>query len=145
MPTAQEILGAKGMNVYSTTPSESVLEATRKMNQHRIGALIVMNGDRVAGIFTERDVLQRVIGEERQASEISVGEVMTRDVVCCGPETTLEEMSEMMRSRRIRHIPICEEDGKLMGLISIGDINAQHATQQSMEIHYLNEYIYGRV
>jgi CBS domain-containing protein len=145
MPTALEILTEKGMNVYSTTPEQTVLEATRRMNQHHIGAMMVMDGERVAGIFTERDVLQRVIGEERQASDISVGEVMTRDVVCCGPDATLEEMSEMMRSRRIRHIPICDEDGKLMGLISIGDINARHATQQSMEIHYLNEYIYGRV
>ncbi|HZK81149.1 MAG TPA: CBS domain-containing protein [Humisphaera sp.] len=145
MPTALEILTEKGMNVYSTTTDQTVLAATRKMNQHHIGAMMVMDGERVAGIFTERDVLQRVIGEERQPSDISVGEVMTRDVVCCGPDATLEEMSEMMRSRRIRHIPICDEDGKLMGLISIGDINARHATQQSMEIHYLNEYIYGRV
>ena len=58
---------------------------------------------------------------------------------------TLEEMSEIMRSRRIRHIPICDEEGKLMGVISIGDINAHHAMQQSTQIHYLNEYIYGRV
>ena len=145
MPTALEILTEKGMNVYSTTTDQTVLAATRKMNQHHIGAMMVMDGERVAGIFTERDVLQRVIGEERQPSDITVGEVMTRDVVCCGPDATLEEMSEMMRSRRIRHIPICDEDGKLMGLISIGDINARHATQQSMEIHYLNEYIYGRV
>jgi CBS domain-containing protein len=145
MPTALEILTEKGMNVYSTMTDQTVLVATRKMNQHHIGAMMVMDGERVAGIFTERDVLQRVIGEERQPSDITVGEVMTRDVVCCGPDATLEEMSEMMRSRRIRHIPICDEDGKLMGLISIGDINARHATQQSMEIHYLNEYIYGRV
>ena len=70
---------------------------------------------------------------------------MTRDIVCCGPDSTLEEMSEIMRSRRIRHIPICDDEGHLMGLVSIGDVNAHHATQQSMQIHYLNEYIYGRV
>ena len=145
MPSALEILSEKGMHVYSITPHETVLEATQKMNQHRIGAMVVMDGERVAGIFTERDVLQRVIGEMRNPSDIAVGEVMTRDVVCCAPDTSLEEMSEIMRSRRIRHIPICDEDGKLMGMISIGDVNAHHATQQSMQIHYLNEYIYGRV
>jgi CBS domain-containing protein len=145
MPTALEILTEKGMNVYSVSPDSSVLEATRKMNHHRVGAVMVMNGERVAGIFTERDVLQRVIGEEREPSEITVGEAMTRDVVCCGPDATLDEISELMRSRRIRHVPICDEDGRLMGLISIGDINARHAVHQSMEIHYLNEYIYGRV
>ena len=145
MPTACEILSEKGSSIYSVSPDETVLAATRKMNQHRVGAIVVMEGRRIAGIFTERDILQRVIGEGRSPAEITIGEVMTRDVVCCGPDATLEEMSEMMRSRRIRHIPICDEDGKLMGLISIGDINARHATQQSMEIHYLNEYIYGRV
>lgn len=145
MPTALEILSAKGMHVYSVSPDETVLQATQKMNQHRIGAIMVMDGQTVGGIFTERDVLQRVIGELRNPAEIAVGDVMTRDIVCCGPDATLEEMSEIMRSRRIRHIPICDEDGKLMGLISIGDINAHHSTQQSLQIHYLNEYIYGRV
>ena len=145
MPSALEILSEKGMQVYSASPDDTVLEATRKMNQHRIGAMMVMQGERVSGIFTERDVLQRVIGEMRNPADITVGEVMTRDIVCCGPDASLEEMSEIMRSKRIRHIPICDEDGKLMGLISIGDINAHHATQQSMQIHYLNEYIYGRV
>ena len=144
MPTALEILSAKGMHVFSISPEATVLEATRRMNEHRIGAMMVLRGERVVGIFTERDVLH-VIGQERDPSEITVGEVMTRDVVCCGPDTTLEEMSEIMRSRRIRHIPICDEDAKLMGLISIGDINAHHASEQSMQIHYLNEYIYGRV
>ncbi|HET6249134.1 MAG TPA: CBS domain-containing protein [Tepidisphaeraceae bacterium] len=145
MPTALEILSEKGMRVYSVSPDDTVLHATRKMNQHRVGAMMVMRDDRVAGIFTERDVLQRVIGEMQNPADVSVGQVMTSDIVCSGPDATLEEMSEIMRSRRIRHIPICDEDGKLMGLISIGDINAHHATQQSMQIHYLNEYIYGRV
>lgn len=145
MPTALDILADKGMHVFSTSPDETVLEATRKMNQHRIGAMIVMKDQRVAGIFTERDVLQRVVGAGTDPADISVGQVMTRDVVCCGPDTSMEELSEIMRSRRIRHVPICQDDGSLLGLISIGDINAHHATQQSMQIHYLNEYIYGRV
>ncbi|MDB5173116.1 MAG: hrp1 [Phycisphaerales bacterium] len=145
MPTAHDILSEKGTKVHSIPVDSTALKAIQKMNQHRIGALVVMDGERVAGIFTERDVMQRVVGEQMDAADTSVGEVMTRDVVCCSPDASLEEMSEIMRSRRIRHIPICEEDGALVGLISIGDLNAQHATQQSMTIHYLNEYIYGRV
>ena len=145
MPTALEILSEKGMHVYSVPPDLNVLEATNQMNQHRIGAIMVMDGKRIAGIFTERDVLQRAYGERHNPADISVGEVMTRDIVCCGPDSTLEEMSEIMRSKRIRHIPICDDEGHLMGLVSIGDVNAHHATQQSMQIHYLNEYIYGRV
>jgi len=74
-----------------------------------------------------------------------VGEVMTRDVVCAPPETELDELSEVMRVKRIRHVPICDEDGQLMGLISIGDVNAMHASHQQATIHYLSEYIYGRV
>jgi CBS domain-containing protein len=145
MPTAHDILSEKGTKVHSVSVDSTALQAIQKMNQHRIGAMVVMDADRVAGIFTERDVMQRVVGEQMNAADISVGEVMTRNVVCCSPDASLEEMSEIMRSRRIRHIPICEEDGALVGLISIGDLNAQHATQQSMTIHYLNEYIYGRV
>jgi CBS domain-containing protein len=115
------------------------------MNQHRIGALMVMNGSRVGGIFTERDVLQRVVGAEIQPVEATVGQMMTRDVVCASPETDIDELSEIMRSRRVRHVPICDENGDLLGLISIGDVNAMHANQQLEQIHYLSEYIYGRM
>src|SRR5690348_896325 len=107
MPTAREILSEKNADLVTVAPDVTVLDATRKMNQHRIGALIAMEGDRIAGIFTERDVLQRVIGEEGDPSSMLVGDVMTRDVVCARPETEIDELSEIMRSRRIRHVPIC--------------------------------------
>lgn len=145
MPTAREILSEKQVKIVSVSPDATVLDATRVMNQHRIGALIVLEEGEIAGIFTERDVLQRVIGEERDPSRMQVGEVMTRDVVCAPPETELDELSEVMRVKRIRHVPICDEEGQLMGLISIGDVNAMHASHQQATIHYLSEYIYGRV
>jgi len=139
------MLADKGTKVHSISHHASVLEATRKMNQHRIGALVVMEDDRVAGIFTERDVLMRVIGEGASPADISVGQVMTRDVVCCSPDTSLEEISEIMHAKRIRHVPVCDEEGNLLGMVSIGDVNAHHAHHQQATIHYLNEYIYGRV
>ena len=145
MPTAMEILSHKGNNVFTITPEATVLEAIEKMNAHRVGALVVMESDRVAGIFSERDVLQRVVGQGVMPAALKIAEVMTPDVVCSGLDTTLEEMSEIMRVRRIRHIPICDEDGALMGMISIGDINAHHSMHQQMQINYLSEYIYGRV
>ena len=145
MPTAREILSEKQAEIVSVSPDATVLDATRIMNKHRIGALMVLEDGNIAGIFTERDVLQRVIGEERDPSAMKVGEVMTRDVVCAPPETELDELSEVMRVKRIRHVPICDEDGQLMGLISIGDVNAMHASHQQATIHYLSEYIYGRV
>ncbi|HEX4793092.1 MAG TPA: CBS domain-containing protein [Humisphaera sp.] len=145
MPSAMEILSEKGTKVYTIGADATVLEATRKMNQYRIGALVVMDGDAVAGIFTERDVLQRVIGERMGPADVSVGEVMTKKVVCAPPETDIDELSEIMRSQRVRHVPICEEDGKLMGIVSIGDVNAMHANHQQATIHYLSEFIYGRM
>ena len=145
MPTAMEIISDKGNQVFTISPEATVLEATRRMNQHRIGALVVMSGNRVGGIFTERDVLQRVIGVEVSPSDVTVGEVMTKNVVCAPPDTDISELSEIMRSQRVRHVPICGDDGNLLGVVSIGDVNAMHATHQQATIHYLNEYIYGRV
>src|SRR5258708_5359242 len=108
MTNALDILAEKGMDVFSISPDATVLEATKQMNKHRIGAVIVMDEGRAIGIFTERDVLQRVIGEMRSPSDVFVGEVMTRDIVCSSPDTSMEELSEIMRSRRVRHIPICD-------------------------------------
>ena len=144
MPSAREILSEKNADMVTVSPDVSVLDATRKMNQHRIGALVAMSGDRVAGIFTERDVLQRVVGAELEPAEITVSEVMTRDVFCAPPTTDVDELSEIMRSQHVRHIPICNESGELMGMVSIGDVNAMHASHQQATIHYLNDYIYGR-
>jgi CBS domain-containing protein len=95
-------------------------------------------------MFTERDVLRRVVGEMRNPAETKIGEVMTNEVVCCGAEADLDEVSAIMQARRIRHVPVCDRDGKLLGMISIGDVNAYHVTNQEATITFLNEYIYGR-
>ncbi len=145
MPTVQEVLATKGFQVHSVNVDATVLEATRLMNLHKIGALVVMHDGHVVGVFTERDVLRRVVGAERLPQETIVGEVMTTDVICCPPETDLEEVSSVMQSKRIRHLPVCAEDGDLLGMISIGDLNAYHSNNQEATIHYLSEYIYGRV
>ena len=145
MPSVMDILADKGSDVYTIGPSATVLEATHAMNDQKIGALVVKDGGgRVMGIFTERDVLRRVIAEERSPRSVRVGEVMTRDVVCCGPETDIDEASRIMRDRKVRHLPICDGDGTLLGLVSIGDLNAYHASTQEAQIHFLSEYVYGR-
>ena len=144
MPTVQDILITKGGTVYATTPDTTVLEAVSKMNQYKLGALVVNDGNRVAGIFTERDVLRRVVGEGRNPENTTVGSVMTRDVICVPPETDIEEVSAIMQQRRVRHIPVCGEDGDLHGMISIGDVNAFYASHQEAKISFLNEYIFGR-
>src|SRR5262249_12623192 len=100
---------------------------------------------RIVGIFTERDVLRRIVSEQRDPTRTPVEEVMTPEIICCTPETTVEEARAIMRDRRIRHLPMVDADGGLLGLISIGDLNAHQLASQELTIHMLHEYLYGRV
>jgi len=145
MPTVQDILTNKGATVFSTDPDATVWEAVRKMNEHKLGALVVKEGTHVAGMFTERDVLRRVVGDELNPRTTKVGEVMTKEVICVPPLTDLDDVSAIMQQRRVRHLPVCDDDGTLHGMISIGDLNAYHASHQEQTITFLNEYIYRRV
>ena len=146
MPTVQDLLASKGSpKVHTISPGATVLDAVEAMNSRKIGALLVTEEGRVAGIFTERDVLQRVIGEMRRPSATPVSEVMSAKVVCVGPDTDLDEVSTLMKDRRIRHVPVCDSDGNLLGMISIGDVNAVHASHRDAALNYLNDYVYGRV
>lgn len=145
MATVKEILGGKSSRVLTIGKKATVLEGATVMNDHKIGALVVTEGERIVGMFTERDVLQRVVGERRDPSATFIGEVMTVEVACCTPETTIDEARGAMKNRRIRHLPVVDDDGRLRGLISIGDLNAYQATSQEQTIYLLNEYLYGRV
>ena len=146
MPTVRDVLAAKGNGLHTVSADATVLEATREMNRHKIGALVVTeDGDHVVGIFTERDVLMRVVAEEQAPSDLKVGDVMTKDVICCSPSDDLDEVSAIMKTHRIRHVPVCDQDGRVLGMISIGDVNAQYASNAEQTIHFLNDYIYGRV
>jgi CBS domain-containing protein len=135
MPTVRDVLALKGESLITINSGATVLEATRKMNQYKVGAVVVMDGERVAGIVTE----------ELQPASVIVDTVMTRDVICCDPSDDLDEVSAIMKTHRIRHVPVCDDDRALHGIISIGDINAHHATNAEQHIHFLNEYLYGRV
>ena len=149
MATVADLLAKKESRVHRVSPTATVLDATQIMNGHKIGALVVsVEGDgceRVVGMFTERDVLTRVVAAQRDPQTTLVEEVMSVDVSYCTPEMEVDEVGAIMKDRRVRHIPVCESHGHLTGLISIGDINAFHADGQAAAIHYLNEYIHGRV
>ena len=145
MPMVQDVLATKGNQVHSVEPSATALDAIKRMNQHKIGALLVMDKGQVMGIFTERDVLRRVVGMERSPAEMKVADVMTADVICVEPEADLDEVATIMKEKKIRHVPVCDTDGRVQGMISIGDVNAHHASNQQATIHFLSEYIYGRV
>lgn len=143
MPTVQDLLTSKNGPIYTIPPSFSVLDATRKMNQHRIGALVVVDAGQVVGMFTERDVL-RLVAALQDVCHITVRDVMSRDIFTASMCTDLEEIQELMRNRRVRHVPIVDESQMLCGIISIGDLNAWCVAHQARQLEGLNEYIYGR-
>jgi CBS domain-containing protein len=145
MPTVKEILARKGSHVLTIGPGATVLEAALVMNEHKIGSLVVVREGQIVGMFTERDVLQRVVGEQREPGRTLVGEVMTTEVACCTLETKIDEARGAMKNRRIRHLPLLDDNGRLQGLISIGDLNAYEASNQEQTIYLLQEYMYGRV
>ncbi|MCC5824322.1 MAG: CBS domain-containing protein [Phycisphaerales bacterium] len=137
MGTVQDILSRKPQTVLAVDSNESVLEAAKVMNDHKIGSVVVMNAGRMAGILTERDILTRVVASQRPPAETRVEEVMTREVLTCRPGTKLNEARHVMRERRIRHLPVVEKD-LVVGMISLGDLNnAEHEilveTIQTME------------
>ena len=127
MAQVMDIVAKKGAAVHVVAPEATVLEATQLMNRQRIGALVVTEGgkaaagdcSRVVGMFTERDVLMRVVALQRDPVTTRVADVMTRDVAYCRPDMDLEEVSVMMQERRIRHLPVCDGDGRLRGVVSI--------------------------
>ncbi len=145
----KDILAKKGAFVASISKDRSVLEAAREMNAHRIGALVVTEGEKVQGIFTERDIMTRVVSLQLDPAETKVEQVMTCPVACCRPDTTLSEVRQVMSTKRIRHIPVVENN-RLVGIITTGDVMAKEVSEQQEKItdlqksvEYLHEYIYG--
>lgn len=145
MCTVHDILLEKGSLVHTISSSATVYDAAGAMNQHKIGALVVTEAGRMTGMFTERDILQRVLGQHRDPATTAVGEVMTRDVCCCTLDTDVDEARLIMKKRRVRHLPVLDGGRSVVGLISIGDLNAHLVTDQEVTIRYLREYLYGNV
>jgi len=142
MYQVSELLGHKGAAVATIAPSASVLDAACAMNQRKIGSLVVVQGRKVVGIITERDILTRIVAAERSPSKTRVEEVMTCEPITCVPETPLEELRNVMHQKRVRHIPVLES-GCLAGMVSIGDLNAADAQVMTETIGYLKAYIAG--
>src|SRR5437763_11687513 len=113
MATIREILAKKGTQVFTIGKHATVLDGALLMNEHRIGALVVVEDGQVVGMFTERDVLQRVVAEQRDPVRTLVAEVMTTEVFCCTPDTPIDEARGAMKNRRIRHLPPVGGDNRL--------------------------------
>jgi CBS domain-containing protein len=142
MPSVSDILETKGTRVACIDREQSVLEAAQQMNAHRIGSLVITEGDRVVGIFTERDVLTRLVAAQRDPVHTKVADLMTSPVLTCCLTTPISECKQMMSTRRIRHLPVVE-DGKLAGIVTAGDISARELLDSRGTIEYLSEYIQG--
>jgi CBS domain-containing protein len=145
MANVKDILFQKDNRLLTIEPGASVYDAARLMNEHKVGSLLVMAADRLIGIFTERDILQRVVAQRRDPVDTHVDDVMSAEVICCRPHTSLEEASGVMKNRRVRHLPVVDDDGQVLGIVSIGDLNAYDNHSREQTIHLLHQYISGQV
>jgi CBS domain-containing protein len=145
MTMVRDILAKKDSHVWSLGAQTTVLEAARFMADHKVGAVPVLDGEHIVGMFSERDILKRVVAEGRDPSASTVGDVMTTEVACCTLDTSIEEARGAMKNRRIRHLPVVDAEDRLLGIISIGDLNAFQVADQEQTIHLMHEYLHGRV
>jgi CBS domain-containing protein len=138
----RDILRRKGEDVYSVSPLATVIDAVNAMNDHHVGSVLVCEGGEPVGVFSERDVLVRVVAADRDPRRTLVREVMTTRLYTATPDDTLLEVMRLMTDRRCRHVPVME-DGRLIGLVSIGDLTkaTQHNLRQ--EVRELSSYIGG--
>jgi CBS domain-containing protein len=143
MKTVSDLLKAKPQRLVSVKPEQSVLEAIKVLASEDIGAALVMSGDRLAGIFSERDYTRKVILKGRASDSTRVEEIMTSRVVCVSPRTGTRECMALMTEKQIRHLPVVE-DGRPVGMVSIRDIVGDIIADQDFTIEQLEHYISGQ-
>ncbi len=145
MTTVADILGSKSTTqVHTVAPTDSVLHALQLMAKQGIGALLVMEGGRIAGIFTERDYARKVALQGRTSGDTSVRDVMTSAVRFVRPSQSTEHCMAVMTENRLRHLPVVDEAGELAGIVSIGDLVKQIMSEQQFIIEQMEQYITGR-
>jgi len=142
MKTIKQILDSKGRTVHSVTPSDTVYRAIECMAEHAIGALLVMDGKRLAGIISERDYARQVILKGRSSRETTVESIMSLPVVTTTEEKTVEQCMAVMTEKRIRHLPVVSGD-EVVGIVSLGDLVKTRLEEQKFLIEQLEQYISG--
>ena len=140
MKTVSQLLQAKGREVHSVAPDARVFDALKLMAERNVGALVVLEGARLAGIFSERDYARKVILLGKSSHDIPVREIMTAKVITVHPGQTVEECMELMTEKRIRHLPVLEGE-RLVGMLSIGDLVKEVIAEQEQTIKQLESYI----
>jgi CBS domain-containing protein len=142
MAVVRDLLNRKGTNVVSVAPTASVLEAARLMNDRSVGGLLVVDdAGALLGIFTERDILRRVVAANLSPESTKVADVFTRDIVTTTPDTNVDDCGALMSSRRVRHLPVVDAQG-LHGVVTIGDLLAHRVSEHETTIQHLNSYVF---
>ena len=141
MKTLKQLLEAKSGNVYSITPDARVFDALKLMADKSVGALIVLEGGRIAGVISERDYARKVILHGKSSHDLQVRDIMTGKVITVHPGQTVEECMALMTDKRIRHLPVTEGE-RLIGVLSIGDLVKEVIAEQQQTIQQLESYIH---
>ena len=142
MTNVRHILQEKGGQLWSVSPETIVFDALQLMAEKNCGALVVMEGDRLVGIFSERDYARKIILKGRKSRETAVSEIMSAEVTSVHPSQSVDECMSLMTEKRIRHLPVLDQD-KLLGVISIGDVVKAVISEREFTIKQLENYITG--
>jgi len=140
MTTVAQVLQEKGQQVWSVSPDARVYDALKIMAERNIGALLVVEGDELKGIFSERDYARKVILHGKSSREIAVKEIMSSDVITIRPQQSVEDCMALMTDKRIRHLPVVDDD-RVVGVISIGDAVREIISERELRIEQLQSYI----
>jgi CBS domain-containing protein len=143
MQTIQSFLNSQQREVYSVSPNQTVWEALQVMAQHNIGAVLVVNNDKMVGIFSERDYARRVEPKGLLTKETLVGQIMTSKFITIQPSRKMDECMQIMTENRVRHLPVMDQQENILGLVSIGDVVSEMIHEQRLLIDQLRHYIAG--
>lgn len=143
MMTISQLLEQKGGKILSIHPDATVYEAIKRMADHDVGSLLVLEDDALVGIMTERHYARNVFLKGRASPQTRVGEIMERNVVCARPNQTVDECMALMAAKRIRHLPVVDAQGGLLGIVSTGDLVQSIIGDREFVIEQLEHYIHG--
>ena len=137
------VLGQKNREIFSVTPDTCVDDAVKMMDEKNVGALLVMKGDKLVGMLSERDYTRKVMLRGKKSSETEVSEIMSSNLTVTHPNEGVDECLRAMTDKRFRHLPVLDEKGKVIGVVSIGDLVKYVISCQSAAIAHLESYISG--
>ncbi|CAN5645186.1 CBS domain-containing protein [soil metagenome] len=141
MRSVRQLLESKPPEIFAIGPDAPVIDAIRLMAQKQVGALLVLDGSALAGMLSERDYARKIVLEGRSSKDTPVREIMTAEVVTIGLEHSVQSCMQLVTERRIRHLPVVDRDGSVLGVVSIGDLVKAVIEDQQLELDQLQRYI----